>query len=80
MWPSAVSSAPWLPVSSGVADGGGHAGDVRFVQPGDALHVDRDAVAEAGGEPEQAAFGSFSELRTIINIRSRLFPGCVLAG
>jgi hypothetical protein len=50
-------------VSSGVADGGGHAGDVRLVEPGDGvLHVDRDAVAEAGCKPEQAAFDLLTEL------------------
>jgi hypothetical protein len=31
MWPWRSACAPGLPVSSGVADGGGHAGDVRFV-------------------------------------------------
>ena len=43
---SARASGP--PVSCGMADGGGHAGDVRLVQRGDGvLQVDGDAVAEA---------------------------------
>jgi hypothetical protein len=41
---------------SGAADGGDHADDVRGAQPGEGvLQVDGDALAEAGGQAQQAA-------------------------
>ena len=48
-------------MTGGIVDGGGHAGEVRVVQPGDGvLQVDDYSLAQAGGQPEEAALGSFS--------------------
>jgi ribosomal protein L16/L10AE len=50
-------------MTGGIVDGGGQAGEVRVVQPGDGvLQVDGYSLAQAGGQSQQAALGSSSAL------------------
>jgi hypothetical protein len=50
-------------MTGGIVDGGGHAGEVRVVQPGDGvLQVEGYSLAQAGDQLQQAALGSFSAL------------------
>jgi hypothetical protein len=45
-------------VAGGMVDGGGHAGEVRVVQPSDGvLHADGDCLAQADGQLQQATLG-----------------------